>query len=175
MPFEKADPPSVSPFFIVVGRRLIHRYGHTQSKTSKTSNMRSNYSKITAYRKEDRIIVTTKLRGRARREGKPRRGARFIRSIQDWFAMCWGRKDDDDEIDERERLLGEDDDETDEEDGTDECEYEDEDEEEDEDDSDDKRLIGPGAKQQMFVPRHAALSFLRVAAGKRKGCRGWRH
>lgn len=119
--------------------------------------MRS-YSNITAYRKENKVITTTKLHGR-RQQVKPHRGVRFIRSLRDWFGMCWGRRDHE-EMNERERLLDEDDDDT---------------EKGEDSDSEDERLIGPEGREQRFVPRRAALSSLRSATGKCKVCRGWRY
>ena len=123
------------------------------------------YSNITSCRKEDHVVVTTKLCGRSRRQDKPRRGSRLIRSIRDWFAMCWGRRDHD-EMDERERLLDEDEEEE---------EDDDTEDEEDEDSIDDERLMGPETREHTLVPRHVAISFLKTAAGKSKGCGGWRH
>lgn len=76
-------------------------------------------------------------------------------------------------MDERERLLGEDDDEDDtdeEEEGSDDTE-----DGEDEDSIDDERLMGPEAREHTLVARHVTISFLKTAAGKSKGCGGWRH
>ncbi|KFH44878.1 hypothetical protein ACRE_043750 [Hapsidospora chrysogenum ATCC 11550] len=150
------------------------------------------YYDITAYRKEDSVIATRKLRGRVRPQlrRRRRRCLRFIRSIRDWFGMCWGRRDGD-EVDERDRLLvgGEGvvhseegkwdryyDDYSDSEsdsysDDDDDDDHDHDDHDNDNDDStggEDERLIGPEDVEREGVPRrNSALSLLRTATGKK--------
>lgn len=126
------------------------------------------FSKLTKLQKKDgKIITTEKLRGHRRRERAAQRGMRAIRTVREWFGMCWGlgkeppEEEEDERRYERESLLvskGE-------KDGLVEH-IEEYDGEETEDEEEDERLMGAGS--EVYVPKHAAVSFLRSVSGNRR-------